>query len=89
MDCSSVYNVLIGHPTLNAILAIISTYHLLVKFPTVGGIGVLKGQQAESRELYEAANIPSNVNRVNSILIGSVEISLSGVEKFGEPRDLV
>ncbi|KAL5571130.1 hypothetical protein UlMin_020727 [Ulmus minor] len=43
VDCPSSYNAIIGRPTLNAIRAVTSTYHLLVKFPTVGGIGILKG----------------------------------------------
>ena len=86
VDFSSFYNAIIGFPTLNAIWAISSTYHLLVKFPTVREIGILKGQQVESHELYEAANKPSNVNRVNSILIGSVEVILSRIEKSGEPN---
>ncbi|KAL5555515.1 hypothetical protein UlMin_037751 [Ulmus minor] len=48
VDCPSSYNVIIGCPTLNAIRAVTSTYHLLVKFPTVGGIGILKGDQQAS-----------------------------------------
>ncbi|KAL5568810.1 hypothetical protein UlMin_025385 [Ulmus minor] len=67
VDCPSSYNAIIGRPTLNAIRAVTSTYHLLVKFPTVGGIGVLKGDQQESHDIYEAANRPSNVHRVNII----------------------
>ncbi|KAL5578385.1 hypothetical protein UlMin_020084 [Ulmus minor] len=63
VDCPSSYNAIIGRPTLNTIRAVTSTYHLLVKFPTVGGIGVLKGDQQESRDIYEAANRPSNVHR--------------------------
>ncbi|KAL5537549.1 hypothetical protein UlMin_045506 [Ulmus minor] len=43
VDCPSPYNAIIGRPTLNKIHAVTSTYHLLVKFPTVGGIGILRG----------------------------------------------
>ncbi|KAL5567906.1 hypothetical protein UlMin_024481 [Ulmus minor] len=43
VDCPSLYNAIIGRPTLNKIRAVTSTYHLLVKFPTVGGIGILRG----------------------------------------------
>ena len=55
VDCPSPYNTIIGHPKLNRIWAMTSTKHLLVKFPTVGGLGVLRGDQTESRENYEAA----------------------------------
>ncbi|KAL5550182.1 hypothetical protein UlMin_000358 [Ulmus minor] len=99
VDCPSSYNVIIGRPTLNAIRAVTSTYHLLVKFPTVGGIEVLKGDQQESRDIYEAANRPSNVHRVNiieapgggvatrppaTIMIGNIEVKLNQVRKFDE-----
>lgn len=40
----STYNAIIGHPTLNAIKAITSTYHLKVKFPTEAGIGEVCGE---------------------------------------------
>ena len=58
VNCLSVYNVIIGRPNLDAIRVVTSTYHLLVKFPSIGGIGgigVLKGQQHESRHLYAIA----------------------------------
>ncbi|KAL5544796.1 hypothetical protein UlMin_008580 [Ulmus minor] len=99
VDCPSSYNAIIGRPTLNAIRAVTSTYHLLVKFPTVGGIGVLKGDLQESRDIYEAANRPSNVHRVNiietpgggvatrppaTIMIGNIEVKLNQVRKFDE-----
>ncbi|KAL5555767.1 hypothetical protein UlMin_038003 [Ulmus minor] len=99
VDCPSSYNAIIGRPTLNAIRAVTSTYHLLVKFPTVGGIGVLKGDQQESRDIYEAANRPSNVHRVNiietpgggvatrppaTIMIGNIEVKLNQVREFDE-----
>ncbi|KAL5556087.1 hypothetical protein UlMin_038323 [Ulmus minor] len=41
VDFPSPYNAIIGRLTLNKIRAVTSTYHLLVKFPTVGGIGIL------------------------------------------------
>ncbi|KAL5564475.1 hypothetical protein UlMin_027639 [Ulmus minor] len=67
VDCPSLYNTIISRPTLNQIQAITSTYHLLVKFPTIGGIGVLKGNQLESREIYEAANKLANVQGIRNL----------------------
>ncbi|KAL5539356.1 hypothetical protein UlMin_044110 [Ulmus minor] len=66
VDCPSPYNAIIGRPTLNKIRAVTSTYHLLVKFPTVGGIGILRGDQTESREIYEAANRSVQVQGIKS-----------------------
>ncbi|XP_022897729.1 uncharacterized protein LOC111411427 [Olea europaea var. sylvestris] len=37
------YNIILGRPLLNKIQAIVSTFHLAMKFPTSHGIGVLGG----------------------------------------------
>ena len=66
VDGSSPYNAIIGHPTLNKIRAVTLTYHLLVKFPIVGGIGILRGDQTESREIYEAANRSTQVQGIRN-----------------------
>ncbi|KAL0381894.1 UNVERIFIED_CONTAM: hypothetical protein Slati_4564200 [Sesamum latifolium] len=42
VDISSAYNVILGRPTLNTFRAIISTYHMKIKFPVVGGVGKAK-----------------------------------------------
>ncbi|KAL5559803.1 hypothetical protein UlMin_036014 [Ulmus minor] len=67
VDCPSPYNAIIGRPTLNKIRAMTSTYHLLVKFPTVRGIGILRGDQTESREIYEAANRSVQVQGIKKL----------------------
>ncbi|KAL0411590.1 UNVERIFIED_CONTAM: hypothetical protein Slati_3748700 [Sesamum latifolium] len=38
VDVPSAYNVILGRPTLNAFQAVISTYHMKIKFPTPGGV---------------------------------------------------
>ena len=52
VDQESPYNVIIGRPTLNRIRAITSTYHLLMKFPTKDGIGIMAGDQSQARTCY-------------------------------------
>ena len=42
VNCTNPYNAIINYPTLNAIQVVTSTYHLMVKLPTLSGIGVMK-----------------------------------------------
>ena len=39
VDCSSIYNTILGRPTLNSWKVVTSTYHLMIKFPTDYGVG--------------------------------------------------
>ena len=41
VDKPSAYNIILGRPTLNAVKAMVSTYHLAMKFPTPFGEGIL------------------------------------------------
>ena len=43
IDCSPVYNAILGRPTLNSWKAVTSTYHLMIKFPTKYGVGEVRG----------------------------------------------
>ena len=45
VDAPSAYNILLGRPSLNAIKAIPSGYHMMIKFPTVSGVGMVRGDQ--------------------------------------------
>ena len=54
VDCSSAYNAILGWPTLNSWKAVISTYHLMIKFPTDYGVGELHETQVAARECYMA-----------------------------------
>uniref|UniRef100_A0A2N9F606 Reverse transcriptase/retrotransposon-derived protein RNase H-like domain-containing protein n=1 Tax=Fagus sylvatica TaxID=28930 RepID=A0A2N9F606_FAGSY len=55
VNCPSAYNAIIRRPTLNRLLAVTSTYHLLIKFPTEYGIGEVRGDQVVARECYLAS----------------------------------
>ena len=50
VDSSSVYNTIIGKVTQHVIQGFASTYHLLMKCPTLFGIGVIDGMQTLSIE---------------------------------------
>ena len=55
VDAPSGYNVLLGRPSLNAIKAILSAYHMVIKFPTTNGVGMVRGDQCVARECYSAS----------------------------------
>ncbi|XP_022867175.1 uncharacterized protein LOC111386905 [Olea europaea var. sylvestris] len=46
------YNAIRGRPLLNKIRAVISTFHLAMKFPTYSGVGVVRGSQTMARQCY-------------------------------------
>ncbi|KAL0448611.1 UNVERIFIED_CONTAM: hypothetical protein Slati_1417500 [Sesamum latifolium] len=49
VDVPSAYNVILGRSTLNTFQAVISMYHMKIKFPTPGGIGEVQGDPLQSR----------------------------------------
>ncbi|KAL0315306.1 UNVERIFIED_CONTAM: hypothetical protein Sradi_5408800 [Sesamum radiatum] len=52
VDTPSAYHVILGRPTLNTFQAIISTYHMKIKFPTSGFVGEAQRDPLQSRECY-------------------------------------
>ncbi|KAL0454686.1 UNVERIFIED_CONTAM: hypothetical protein Slati_0807800 [Sesamum latifolium] len=55
VDVSSAYNVILGRFTLNALQAIISLYHMKIKFSTLGGVQKVRGDPLQSRKCYVEA----------------------------------
>ncbi|KAL0359468.1 UNVERIFIED_CONTAM: hypothetical protein Sangu_0796200 [Sesamum angustifolium] len=55
LDIPSAYNVILGRPTLNAFRAIISTYHLKIKFLVIGGVGESPNDALQARKCYVEA----------------------------------
>ena len=64
VDALSAYNMLLGRPSLNAIKAIPSAYHLMIKFPTVNGVGMVRGDQQVARECYSTSMKQKAVDNV-------------------------
>ena len=55
VDAPSTYNILLGRPSLNAMRAIPSSYHMAIKFPTANGVGMVRGDQRIAKECYLAS----------------------------------
>ncbi|XP_074316372.1 uncharacterized protein LOC141652691 [Silene latifolia] len=49
------YNVILGRPWLHQMMAVPSTYHQCLKFPTPWGVVTVKGDREESRSCYKQA----------------------------------
>ena len=65
VDLDSAYNVIIGRRTLNHLGAIVSSYHLKIKFPTEAGIGEERGEQNVARKCYELSTSSTKGNVYN------------------------
>ncbi|KAK3037168.1 hypothetical protein RJ639_031055 [Escallonia herrerae] len=61
----SAYNAILGRAVLNQLRAVVSTYHMRIKFPTENGVGEVKGDQVVARQCYMA----SCRNRANETLM--------------------
>ena len=55
VDCPSAYNAVIGRPILVDLWAVISMWHLAMKFPIDAGVGRVLGNQREARECYNTS----------------------------------
>ena len=64
VDAPSVYNMLLGRPSLNAIKVVPSAYHMIIKFLTVHGVGTIRGDQRVARECYTASMKQRAVDKV-------------------------
>ena len=64
LDAPSAYNMLLGRPSLNAIKAIPSAYHMMIKFTTTSGAGLVRGDQRVARECYSASMKQKTVDNI-------------------------
>ncbi|GAV80344.1 hypothetical protein CFOL_v3_23805 [Cephalotus follicularis] len=77
VDTPNPYNTIIGRPGLNLMEAIVSTRHLLMKFPTRFGVGEAREDQHVARQCYKTAIMDKGRDKVlpiaNMELRGDVE----------------
>ena len=53
-----------GKPSLNTIRAIPSAYHMVIKFPTANGVGVVQGNQRIARECYSTSMKQKTIDNI-------------------------
>ena len=71
VDAPLAYKVLLGRPSLNAIKVIPSAYHMVIKFPTANGVGMVQGDQRVAKECYSASK---NQKAVDSIYVDELDM---------------
>ncbi|GAV67853.1 hypothetical protein CFOL_v3_11357 [Cephalotus follicularis] len=72
VDTPNPYNAIIGRLGLNLMEAIVSTRHLLMKFPTRFGVGEVRGDQQAARQCYKTAIMDKKKDKV--LPIANVEL---------------
>ena len=68
VDQPSTYNAIIGQPTLNALRAVVSTYHLAMTFLAGDLVGGVRGDQVESRQCFAMSTIVAEKHKVVNII---------------------
>ena len=64
IDTPLAYNILMGRLFFNAIRAVPSAYHMVIKFPTANGVGMVRGNQRIARECYSASMKQNTVDNI-------------------------
>ncbi|GAV56790.1 hypothetical protein CFOL_v3_00332 [Cephalotus follicularis] len=66
VDTPSPYNAIIGRPGLNLLEAIVSTRHLVMKFPTRFGMREVRGNQQVARQCYKTVMLEKREGKSTS-----------------------
>ncbi|GAV88430.1 hypothetical protein CFOL_v3_31852 [Cephalotus follicularis] len=68
VDTPNSYNAIIGRTGLNLLEAIVSTRHLVMKFPTRFGVGEVRGDQQVARQCYKTVVVDKGKEKALSIV---------------------
>lgn len=92
VDCPSAYNAILRRSAMNQLKTVTSIYNLLMRFPSEGGIGEVRGDQVAARECY-MASLKGEPAPKESMSIDSLEVrderTRVVVEPGGEMEDII
>ncbi|CAA0825683.1 Unknown protein, partial [Striga hermonthica] len=90
VDVESAYNVILRRPALNTFQAVVSTYHMKLKFPVEDRVGEARGDQKLSRACYQIAVRTNQRTEVKERKLGSNEKRPRGsdLELHGELMEI-
>ena len=85
INCSSVFNGVLGRPLLQATKVVTSIHYLAMKFPTTVGIGQVQGRQWDSRKCYNKSlelaekreELPQTMEAEKTSIGGSMETNIN------------
>ncbi|XP_022846237.1 uncharacterized protein LOC111368977 [Olea europaea var. sylvestris] len=86
VHASMAYSAIIGRPLLNKIRAIVSTFHLVMKFPISDGIGIVRGDQKVARQCYVTCVRGMSTDVMQ---ISTPELELENQQKFVPGEELI
>ena len=96
VEAPSVYNMLLGRPSLNTTKAIPFTYHMVVKFPTKNGVGKAQRDQQIAWECYLASMkqkvvLPTPSEELEPVQLDhqSEHLAYIGSKRTEDARDLL
>ncbi|KAL2249889.1 UNVERIFIED_CONTAM: hypothetical protein Sindi_2462600 [Sesamum indicum] len=88
VDTPFAYNVILGRPDLNTFSAIVSIYHLRIKFPTPGGVGEVACGQAEARRCYNLSLKKDTTERKRKFSESHTSEGEDRIEPIDEHREI-
>ncbi|KAL2230454.1 UNVERIFIED_CONTAM: hypothetical protein Sindi_1639800 [Sesamum indicum] len=88
VDTPFAYNVILGRPGLNTFRAIVSTYHLKMKFSTPGGVGEVACNQAEARRCYNLSLKEDTTERKRKFSESHINVREDRIEPINEHREI-
>ncbi|RDX90527.1 hypothetical protein CR513_27598, partial [Mucuna pruriens] len=86
VEAEASYNIIMGRPALNRLKAIVSTYHLCMKYPIGGGVGSVWAHSNMARRCYEdSLRVGQRMSAVNTL---SLELDLRSHDERERPHPM-